>query len=158
MRGGGKCSGRPEDLLSRPRTEDAVPQGPRARLGESPRTRGRECRAPPAPAPAPPPATAPPRRPRAEREGAGRALVTATGTQVVRSQLAGAPTARGSLSGRPRILLPSLRALNSQAGVCLHLSGKGCPLPGAGGLLGTAQNEASWETNHMLVFVRNVPV
>lgn len=158
MRGGGKCSGCPEDLLSRPRTEDAVPQGPRARLGESPRTRGRECRAPPAPAPAPPPATAPPRRPRAEREGAGRALVTATGTQVVRSQQRAHQQHGAHSQGVPAFCCPQLRAPNSQAGVCLHLSGAGCPLPGAGGLLGTAQNEASWETNHMLVFVRNVPV
>lgn len=89
----------------------SVPRGPCARLGESPRTAGRECRAPPAPAPPRSPRT-PLRRSRAERVSAGRAFVTATDTQVVRRRVpragAAAPTERGSLSGHPFLASPTL--------------------------------------------------
>lgn len=74
-----------EDLLARPRTEDASSSwAPRPPRGKSPDRRQRVPGAA-----APPPAAAasrqtPPRRPRAERVSAGRALVTATDTQVAR--------------------------------------------------------------------------
>lgn len=73
-----------EDLLARPRTEDIRSSwAPRPPRGKSPDRRQRVPGAA-----APPPAAAashlPPRRLRAERMSAGRALVTATETQVAR--------------------------------------------------------------------------
>lgn len=73
-----------EDLLARPRTEDNCSSwAPRPPRGKSP---DRRQRVPGAAAPPPAAAsrTLPLRRPRAERVSAGRALVTATDTQVAR--------------------------------------------------------------------------
>lgn len=73
-----------EDLLARPRTEDnCSSRAPRPPRGKSPDRRQRV----PGAAALPPAAasrTLPLRRPRAERVSAGRALVTATDTQVAR--------------------------------------------------------------------------
>lgn len=73
-----------EDLLARLRTEDLrSSRAPRPPRGKSP-DRGQRVPGAAAPPPAAASRFSPPRRPRAERVSTGRALVTATDTQVAR--------------------------------------------------------------------------